>query len=360
VRIAHLYNNQSPNFYLKSAFSNDSLFKYAAFPLQNVDYGILKNTDLVILDGVEAYSSGTEQAITNFLQSGGSILVTPSRNPDINSYNRLFGKFGLNNFEKNNLQLAALKPLAEPQKGSDFFKDIFENSKIKDRLLMPNIAELLKWRTLGQSILQTKGAQNYLTFTKLNKGSVFMLASPLEETYGNFAQNALFVPILYKIASMSIKSTPLAYQFDQNDIILNNKNFDEKTQVKIRKDGSVMIPIQRVVNNELFIEIPKVTEFAGNKGLEAGFYELLMGNNVERILALNYNNDESLMEHYTSNELKSIFAKNKNIQILDQENTVDFATAYISDTSGKYFWKYFVIAALLFLAIEILLIRFWK
>jgi hypothetical protein len=237
-------------------------------------------------------------------------------------------------------------------------RDIFENTKIKDRLLRPNTGALLQWRTLGNAILKTKGGQNFLTTTVTNHAHIFIQASPLDEGFGNFPQNALFVPIVYKLAAMSIKPSTLAYRFDEATINLRDKEYSEKTIVKLKKDGVEIIPTQRVVGNEIILELPKANEI--ESGNLAGYYDMMVGQKVEKTLALNYNNSESLMDSYAISDLKSIFTKNKNIKILDQENAADLATEYASQTQGSYFWKYFVIAALLFLALEILIIRFWK
>lgn len=358
VNLIHLNYNGGQNSYIKNAFSNDSLFKYNAYPILNVDFGLLKNADLLILEGIQYFNSNANDAIKNFLNNGGSLLLIPSSNPDLSSYSTLLGQFSIRNFEKNQAEDMVLKPLAEPVKESSFYKDIFEASKIKDRLLMPNTAELLKWRTLGEVILKTKGSQNFLTFTKTNKASIFMMASPLDEAFGNFAQNALFVPILYKIASMSIKPSPLAYRFDESGISIEDKLYNEKTLVKLRKGDVEMIPVQRVIGNEISLEMPKANEFEAGK--LAGFYDLVVGNSVTKLLAINYSNKESILDNYSAKELKSIFANNKNIKVLDQENPADFAAEYASKSQGEYFWKYFVIAALLFLLVEILLIRFWR
>jgi Aerotolerance regulator N-terminal len=360
INVIHLYGGTFQNNYLKNVFSNDSLFKYSAFPLLNVDFGIVKNADLLIVEGASEFSSNSSQAINGFLQNGGSVFVIPSKNAKTESYNSLLNKFGIANITENTDKTGTLNSLEEPQRQSAFFKDIFENSKIKDRMMMPNTSQLLKWYTLGDVLLKSKGNQNYLTVSKSQKGSVYFMASPLSEEYSNLPQNALFVPIMYKIAALSIKPSQLAYRFDEKAITFENKNYTDKSVFKLRKDGFEMIPTQRVVNNELYFELPKPNEFDDARGLQSGYYEFLSGNNLEKILAFNHSNVESKMETYSTNELKQIFSKNKNIHILDQENSADFLAEYKAQNQGNYFWKYLIIAALLFLAIEILIIRFWK
>lgn len=358
INIIHLSNTIGQNGYLRNAFSNDSLFKYNAYPISNIDFGLVKNADLLILEEIESFNSNAMEAIKTFLKNGGSVLLIPAQNPDLGNYSSTFGSFGIRNLARNLPENIKIKPLAEPLKESYFYKDIFESTKIKDKLMMPNTAELLKWSSLGETILKTKGGQNFLTFTKTNKATVFVLASPLNDEFGNFAQNALFVPILYKIAALSIRSSPLAHRFEEAAISFQDKAYSEKTTIKLKKDKAEMIPVQRVVGNEISIELPKANEL--ENGNMAGYYDVFVGNSFAKTLAINYNNAESKMEGYSSKELKNIFSKNKNIEILDQENASELASEYASESKGKYFWKYFVIAALIFLALEILIIRFWR
>jgi Aerotolerance regulator N-terminal len=358
VNIIHLYDTIGQNNHIKNAFSNDSLFRFSAFPIQNIDLGLLKNADLLVLEGIEYFNNSANEAIKKFLSNGGSVYFIPARNADVLSYNSLLATFGISNIERNSSPNLAIKPLAEPLKGSRFYKDIFEPTKINDKLLMPSTSELLKWRTIGEPILRTKGSQNYLTSTKANNATIFMQASPLGDEYGNFPQNALFVPILYKMAAMSIKPSVLAFRFDESIISIEDKNYNEKTLVKLRKDGNEMIPVQQLLGSTINLELPKVNEL--NNGSLAGYYDLVIGNSTIKTIAINYSNKESFLEQYNTNELKNLFAKNKNIKILDQESANDFAQEYASLSQGKYFWKYLVMTALLFLAIEILIIRFWK
>jgi Aerotolerance regulator N-terminal len=358
INIIHLKGISAENNYLKNVFANDSLFNYTAFPMQNVDIGLLKNADLLIVEGADTFSANISQAALSFLKNGGSLMVIPSKNTDFDSYNGLLNQFGVSNIKLNTGNEQTV--LAEPEKQKGFFKDIFENSKIKERMLMPSTLQLLNWHTLGDILLKTKGNQPYLSLSKASKSSVYFMAAPLADGFGNFPQNALFVPIMYKIAASSIKPSPLAYRFDERAITFEGKNYTEKSIIKLKKDGFEMIPVQRVLGNELYFEMPKPSEVADSKGLQAGYYELFNGTNKEKLLAINHSNVESKMDRYSVAELKTLFAKNKNIKILDQESSTDFLAEFNAQNQGSYFWKYFIIAALVFLALEILIIRFWK
>ena len=67
-----------------------------------------------------------------------------------------------------------------------------------------------------------------------------------------------------------------------------------------------------------------------------------------------------MMDFYSPEELKSIFNGKKNVQVLDKIDDADFVKTFKDQNFGIALWKYFIMAALAFLAIEILLVRLMK
>ena len=77
--------------------------------------------------------------------------------------------------------------------------------------------------------------------------------------------------------------------------------------------------------------------------------------------SFNYDRMESTMEYFSEEEIQKTMAKisEKKFNIFSAND--EFIEETLSDfTKGSKYWKYFLILALLFIAIEILLIRFVK
>jgi hypothetical protein len=81
---------------------------------------------------------------------------------------------------------------------------------------------------------------------------------------------------------------------------------------------------------------------------------------VEKTLALNHDHLESKLETYRSENLRDIFENQKNVEVYDDIFDGSFIEAFRDTSLGKPLWKYFIVAALFFLLVEILLIRFLK
>ena len=95
-------------------------------------------------------------------------------------------------------------------------------------------------------------------------------------------------------------------------------------------------------------------------GVEKADNYVLDNNQTKIGLAYNYNRSESELSYISSVEMDEIIkSSNINAQYIDLTNgTIQSA---LSDLNiGKKYWKYCIILALLFLAVEIVLIKIFK
>ena len=65
------------------------------------------------------------------------------------------------------------------------------------------------------------------------------------------------------------------------------------------------------------------------------------------------------MEVYSPDELRELVKGSENIEVYDSILDNDFVDTFASQNIGKDLWRYFIYAALFFLLLEILLVRFW-
>ncbi len=118
------------------------------------------------------------------------------------------------------------------------------------------------------------------------------------------------------------------------------------------------------------MEMPKSNQVASGQEIESGYYELQLNRDgtvgsagptpTERLLAINHGNRESTMDFYSATELRQAFANQPNVEIFDSINDGDFVKVLEEENLGKSLWQYFLMAALAFLLMEVLLARFMK
>jgi hypothetical protein len=91
---------------------------------------------------------------------------------------------------------------------------------------------------------------------------------------------------------------------------------------------------------------------------ETGNYNLLKGDSLIAKLAFNDNRKESDLSYLNEKELQSIFPNNK-IETI-KTGSAPITGAIKTSNQGIQLWKLCIILALLSLAAEILLVRFYK
>ncbi len=364
IKVLHLFGQNSGDKYLPAVFANDSIFAFKSYGASNIDVGIFKTVDFIILEGLQSIEGSMKTALTDFVRAGGSLMVIPNQSPDLNSYNAFLSVFNIRNIQDKNINTEST-PLAEPAKSSSFFADIFDNTTQKEMMQMPNQQAVINWQAVGDKLLSFRNNQAFLTVSPVEKGKLYLLAAPLAIQYGEFARNALFVPIMYKIAAQSVIQEQAAFSFEANTIaiVLNNVKADlngRKSLFTLKRNKMEFIPVQNLVGNTLMIELPKANQLNDNQVLESGYYELLLDGQLQKVLAFNHDHNESMMDFYSVNELKNIFSKNKNIEVFDKIDDADLVDTFKEQNFGISLWKYFLIAALAFLLIEIAIIKMMK
>ncbi len=360
IKIVHVYGQGSGDQYIENVFDNDSLFLTRSFNVQNVDVGLLRSADLVVLEGVEQPSGSLGATLDEFVKKGGSLVVIPPTQPDVAGYGSFLSGFGINGLSAAEGVPQPI-PLNVPDRDNPFFSDVFEESiRQESNLNLPSAAYTWKWSAGGVPLLSLRNGQAYLSQSVVGQGKLYLFSAPLLATYGNVAQHALFVPVMYKLAALSVRAQRTAYTFDENSLSVPVTDPNTRAVYKLRRDKTELIPEQRLVGNQLILELPKSNQLSEGQSVDAGYYELVNDGKVEQLLAFNHDNSESMLDYYSPEELRTAFAGKSNIQVFDKIDDSAFAREFEEQNLGTSLWKYFLIGALAFLLIEIILIRFVK
>ncbi len=114
--------------------------------------------------------------------------------------------------------------------------------------------------------------------------------------------------------------------------------------LKIESENGSFIPLQQNFNSKVQITTNELPELANNYVVKNENQELLK-------VSYNYNRDESELTYQNISQLENITINNQVSSFFKQMQ---------QDNSITDLWKWFVIFALLFLCIEILLLKFLK
>jgi hypothetical protein len=126
-------------------------------------------------------------------------------------------------------------------------------------------------------------------------------------------------------------------------------------QIRIVSEKINLIPSRSEINGVQFINIKNIT---GIDELIAGNYDLI-GEKKLGVLSMNYSRKESDLQYLSSQQIARVFDKGESaseIKVISSSQEFD-----VNDDSGSSgIWRIMVIFALLFLGMEMLLVRFLK
>lgn len=344
------------------AYAREPLFAYAFFKPQAINYGELRQANLVLLHEVSQVDAGLREALVGVVRRGGSVVVVPAANPAAHaSYHELFRALGIGGEQ---WQASAGVPVRQevvmPSLRNPFFKDVFGAQP--RQVTMPQVAPVLRLGQAGTDILRMRDGDSYLTEVENGAGRIYVFAAPFAEQYSDFAQHALFVPVLYRLAMLSYHADqPLAYRLPTPALTLTmpaaggaSQGTRDEVSYRLVHDSLTYIPAQRLQNGQLRLDVP--TDLRA-----PGFYNLVRQGKVVATLAFNLDKRESVLAAYSAAELRQLLGdQHPNVRVLDDGAQPEAIARYRAEQAGQPLWRYCLLAALACLLAEALLLRFGR
>ena len=339
IRVLELYESNTPSF-VSSLFDDNELFQFERGNSNALDNQQIESADFIIINQLSAYSNQLSNAIAGSIDNGKTVLVIPSEKIATIELNRI----GLSVVGDTRQRMV----LDIPNYENPFFEGVFvENSQ---NLEMPDASILYRLVNEELSYLTFKNGRSFLSKV-LSNGSLFFFASSFDESLTTFPNHALFVPVLYKLALGSKANlSNLYYSTDDETIVYPISGQNKNNIYALRRDDVSLIPDQRQEENRLIMEIPK-------DQISAGHYELVLNDIAIGTLAFNIPKEESDIHSIDFDYLTELSAAS-NVTLLNNAGGQSVGEEIRSGIDGIPLWKYALLGALLFLFLEIILIRY--
>ncbi|HPH21528.1 MAG TPA: hypothetical protein PLE32_22215, partial [Haliscomenobacter sp.] len=346
-------NDATPNRYLQAAVNGLPYFKLTDVNSQSLDYSKFVDYQLVILNDLANVSTGMGAELKEYIDNGGNVLLFPGRNANLGTYSTFLQSFPANppqSFEQ------VSRIVGEVNQGEFIFKDVFLNKSANLRL--PSTQGNYTFGRFNsraeEQLLSYRDGNPYLSKYKQGKGNLYVCAAPLAQEFNNLVNNGeIFVPMLYKMAISAGTDPRIAYTIGRDELLEADHQANSAEIVyKMKGEGGEFIPEQRAVGAKVFLTM-------NGQVKKSGFYDLFLNpGQVNHGYAFNYNRRESALQYYSPTELTERLGEAVNI--ISALDTAVLTAQIEEDNRGTVLWRWCIILALLFLGIEILLLRFWK
>ena len=347
-------NETTTNRYLDAAFKGASLFKVTNAYSKNIEYSKLPSYKLVVLNDLKSISSGLNSELRQYALNGGNILVFPAADADLASYKSFLNSLNAN--EIGNPESIA-KEVSSLNMDAALFADVFEVKKSNIKLPSTQSSYRFMGSRGNEKLMTYRDGNTFLAQIRQDKGNLYVCAAPLDETRNNLVKNGeIFVPMLFKMAISNNIRQRLSYTIGQDDIIeedniLKEGEASEKSFL-IKGDKGEFIPQQKMLGAKMILGI-------NHQIKEAGHYKLAFKQDSARSrYAFNFDRSESELEFYPTKALQAY--ERPNLQVLDATASANFTGIVSENDQGITLWKWCIVIALLALAIEGVLIRFWR
>jgi hypothetical protein len=344
-----LIKGDTANPFLKAVFDTDPFFAAKSVDDGNVDYAALGTYPLIVISDVKTISTGLAQQLKTYVSKGGTLMVFPAADADLANYKAFLQPMGAAYPEK--LMTEATKVSAINLQ-SPVFKNIFESfPENPDLPVIKKYYQLSSANSRGETLMEMPGRQSFWSGYNSGRGKVYISAVALNDDFSNLPRHALLVPVMFRIALLSGHDQPLFYTLGEDESIeIAPVQTNEKQLLKLVKGNLAIIPDVRQQEGSTLLYVSDQLQETGN-------YELKKQDSTLSVLAFNDNRKESDMSYLTRDNLKQIFPQAANILQPGQASI----KGEVSELNfGMQLWKLCIILALIFLAAEILLIRYYK
>jgi hypothetical protein len=320
---------------LKRIFSNDE-FSYNAFNFNALNYNIISEQNLIILNELKSIPESLTNAIISFNNNGGIVLIIPSEKSILNTYNQLFTRLNFIQFDVLN---SNNKKVTNINYSHPLFKGVFEKQVTKFQY--PKVeSNFPVSHQKSASILQLEDGNPLL----VSSNGFFVFTAALNKENSNFINSSLIVPTLYNIGKLSLKIPKLYYTIGNPNTIDVPIIMQQDAILKLANNSASIIPLQQTFANKVSLFIDEEIGLSGN-------YKIANNTEVISNVSFNYNRSESNLHYIDMTTFKDV--------TVSDSFTNAFATIK-SDTKVNELWKWFVTFAILFLILELLILKYFK
>lgn len=325
---------QNNDTFLRRIYTLDE-FDFISQQINQLDFNILQEQNTIILNQLEEINTALQNALNAFVENGGTLVIIPSVQINTASYSTFLSQLNLGTISSSS---SIEKQLTTIHFSHPIFQNVFENQVTNFQY--PTVKSQFLLSRKHTPILSFEDNTDFLTQNE----NIFVFMSSLATENSNFTNSPLVVPTFYRIAKQSLPLPDLYYTIGQVNEFAVSVSLAQDHILNLKSETVDFIPLQRNSSHSVLITTTDQPEVAGIYGI--------------------YDKDtklESVSYNYSRSESILIYMNATNWTGTSNYNNLDSVFEKLAaDNSVRDLWKWFVIFALLFLAIEMFLLKLLK
>lgn len=321
---------------------DDGGFHFSQQTSKTLDYNDIPNQNFIILNELDEIPPSLGTALQSFSDAGGSILIIPSSEAHLDSYNRFLHTLSLGTMKPANTsdisQKEMEKKITKIVFGHPLFKGVFE--KEVANFQYPKVNSFYSLSSSASPVLSFEDNAPFVVQSGMN----YLFSAPINKENSNFQNSPLIVPTIYNMGLRSLPLPRLYYLVGQHNTFAVPIKLESDEILTIKNNTSQFIPLQQTRSNHVWITTTHDPKAAGNYGVfkDSEFLENI---------SFNYSRAEGIMQYADVKEWEGT-------KVYASVN--DLFEALSEAKAINSFWKWFAIFALIFLLMEMLILKFFK
>ena len=305
----------------------------------------------IFLIGPDQLSSGEVLKLSQFVQNGGGLLLTPSE--DVSSINALLSAFDAGEVDLRESDVSI--------RSADFehplFEGVFEESNQTQRLesiIINRSAHYDPGSGTEQTLISLMGGSPLLQEIQYDRGRIFFLSIAPELSWSDLPVRGLFVPLIYRTALYLSAVGSVQGEHLLVGLLKTIRIPGIQGAVSLQlPDGTERLPPSRQVFGAHVVDV---------KSDLPGIAKILVNNDVVRLVSIGLDPRESRLSFLEPQQAQEILSEtmDTSVDLLEPDSVQDISGAMQVARMGVELWRHFLVLALLLLIAEMFLAFHWK
>jgi hypothetical protein len=334
--------------------------------LSEVSGSELGSYNVLVLDGWREIPSYLTNAITNFVQEGGGVLVFPSPNLNIGSYNTAFERWRIGRIQGVGGSLGsdqAITNIQTIEAQHPLFDGIFETTDQDVRIASIPVTYFYRLQPQGQApgqrtLIQTATREPILVDSPLGQGRFLVSTVGMNADWSELPFSPLFAPLWYQAGiylasgeSTDLQTTSIQPTFTWQGPITQDQ------EIALRVNDLPYRPTINTLPGARGIELQ-----AEQKEWQPGWI-VIEGADTTYTVGLNISHQESVFKEKSLNTLdnrasNSLHIRNE-IDVASLSNQ-EFQSSIRNASFGQEIWQWFTLLAVILLIVEMILATWYN
>lgn len=336
-------------------YSLDPYYQLELWSQNQVNLNALGALELLVVNQLTQIDGGLKQRVLTHVKEGKAVVFVPHPKSDLNSWNDLLSELQMPLLQKSDSGTVFINKISIE---NNFFNGLFDTPDPKIQIPVKRKTRLLTQGSRSSSLISFSDGSPFLCKSANPELNVFLFNADLHKGNANLLTSDLYSTLFLRIGEVAGSVQPLfAFIGAPAELKFKVGQYNSERPARLVKIDKQFIPRQSFNNGLLKIIMSGKSE---ELMLDAGFYEVQGENQKIGLTALNYPRTESDLSYFEPEVFKRIMLENGVENFSLQQVSESYEIQKISSKLQTGFWRWFLVLALLFFIVEMLLVKFWK